>query len=290
MRTLLVLGALGVGALQAADLELQQDTLQAWQDYMRQATVTADQHVHATKPFLRTAENRDRLARVRKGEIVVWPAADNNPRRVPSGLIHHWLAAAFIPNAHMDDVIAVLRNYSRYKDIYKPGVLDAKLLKREGDGDRFSMLVRNGTFFTRTALDGEYDTTYCQVDDKRWYSVSSTVSLREVENYGQPGERKLPPDRGHGYIWRAAGFSRFDERDGGVYLEDEVIILSRDVPSAIRWMAMPVIRRVARETLATSLGSTRTAAAAKAAETNVTAKRPAEPEVCAHTAAAGCLR
>jgi hypothetical protein len=257
---------------------------------MRQATVAADQHVQATKPFLRIAENQDRMARARKGEIVVWPAAENNPRRVPAGLIHHWLGAAFIPNVRMGDVIAVLRNYSRYKDIYKPGVLDAKLLKQEGNGDRFSMLVRNGSFFTRTALDGEYDTTYCQVDDTRWYSVSSTVRLHEVENYGQPGERRLPPDRGHGYIWRAAGFSRFEEREGGVYLEDEVIVLSRDVPSAIRWMAGPIIRRVARETIATSIGSTRTAATAKAAETNVTAKRPPDAEVCAHTAAAGCPR
>jgi len=290
MRTLLVLGALGVGALQAADLELQQDTLQAWDDYMRQATVAADQLVHAGKPFLRIAENQDRIARVRKGEVVVWAATENSPRRVPSGLIHDWMGAAFIPNVRIDDVIAVLRNYSRYKDIYKPGVLDARLVKQEGTGDRYSMLVRNGSFFTRTALDGEYDTNYCQVDDTRWYSVSSTVSIREVENYGQPGEHKQPPDRGHGYVWRVAGFSRFEQRDGGVFMEDEVIVLSRDVPTALRWMAGPIIRRVARETIATSINSTRTAATTKAGETNVTAKRPPDAELCAHTAAAGCPR
>src|SRR5207237_796289 len=110
------------------------------------------------------------------------------------------------------------------------------------------------------------------LDDQHWYTVSCTIRIQEIENYGQTGERRLPPDEGHGYIWRAGGFSHFEERDGGVYIEEEVIVLSRDLPSALRWVAGPIIRRVAKETLATSLSNTRIAAVAKAKETSVAIK------------------
>ena len=59
-------------------------------------------------------------------------------------------------------MLAVVRNYSRYKEVYKPGVLDAKLLRKTGGEDRFSMLLRNLSFFSKTALDSEYDSSYIQ--------------------------------------------------------------------------------------------------------------------------------
>jgi len=46
------------------------------------------------------------------------------------------------------------------------------------------------------------------------------------------------------------------ERDGGVYVEFEAIGLSRDIPASMRWLIDPIVRRVSRRSLLTSLQQT----------------------------------
>ena len=126
---------------------------------------------------------------------------------------------------------------------------------------------------------------------RRWYSVSCTTRVQEIENFGQAGERKLPPDEGHGYIWRVCSLSQLEERDGGVYVDEEMVALSREVPAAVRWMAGPVIRRVAKETLAASIERTRIAVETETKATSVAAKRTGGTEgsaVCGHGPSGAC--
>jgi hypothetical protein len=68
--------------------------------------------------------------------------------------------------------------------------------------------------------------------------------------------KMLPEDEGTGLIWRAYSITRFEERDGGVYIELEAIILSRDIPILLRWIVDPIVRRVSRESLTTSFRQT----------------------------------
>jgi hypothetical protein len=56
-----------------------------------------------------------------------------------------------------------------------------------------------------------------------------------------------------------------EERDGGVYIELEAMVLSRDIPAALRWVVDPIVRRVSRSSLETSLQQT-----ADAVRTSVT--------------------
>ncbi len=77
--------------------------------------------------------------------------------------------------------------------------------------------------------------------------------MQEIRRYAQPGAQELPSDQGSGYIWRIYSFARFEERDGGVYVELEVIVLSRDIPVAVRWMVNPIVRRVSKNAMLTSL-------------------------------------
>lgn len=60
--------------------------------------------------------------------------------------------------------------------------------------------------------------------------------LREIADYDTPSQHVLPENRGTRLIWRLHSFTRFEERDGGVYIEIEVVALSRDIPAALRWM------------------------------------------------------
>lgn len=253
------LAAAAMTTLQANELELKPETLKTWNEYEHAAYVATQQRLHGDGLFLRVDGNTDRLARMRAGEIVVWAACPNDPKRISSGLINDWIGAAFIPNARIVDVIAVARDYAHYKNVYNPGVLDARLISQKPDEDHFTLLLKNPTLFTKTALEGDFQSSYIRLDDARWYSITRAVNLQEIEDFGQATQHKLSPDRGHGYIWRMTSLAQMEERDGGVYVEEEVIALSRDVPSGLRWMAGPVIRRVARDSTALSIEKTRAA-------------------------------
>jgi hypothetical protein len=113
--------------------------------------------------------------------------------------------------------------------------------------------VANHDVVTSTALEGEYEACYHRLDDRRWYSIAHATRMQEIRRYGQPGAQELPSDQGSGYIWRIYSVTRFEERDGGVYVELEVIVLSRDIPFAVRWVVNPIVRRVSRNSMAASL-------------------------------------
>lgn len=236
--------------------ELQPKTLHAWDDYIRAANAGMQKRLVPGGHFLWLADNPDRLAAVRNGEIVVVPAGPHTPKRVPAGLIHDWIGAAFVPNATIRDVLGVVRDYVRYSEFYRPTVLDSKTIAHGNVEDRFSMLLMNKALFLKTALDGDYQTSYFQIDDHRWYSIAHATRLREIQGYGGPGEHELAENEGSGLIWRLSSITRFEERDGGVYVELEAIALSRDIPLSLRWLVEPILRRVSRESLTTSLRQT----------------------------------
>jgi hypothetical protein len=118
------------------------------------------------------------------------------------------------------------------------------------------MLLMNKGLFLKTALEGEYQSSYTPAGNQRWYSVATAVRVQEVEDYGQASERKLPADEGSGYIWRMHSITRFEEADGGVYVEVEAMALSRDIPVAVRWVVDPIVRNVSKGAITTSLRQT----------------------------------
>jgi hypothetical protein len=80
-----------------------------------------------------------------------------------------------------------------------------------------------------------------------------------VENAGSPKEKVLPPDTGHGFLWRLSSYWRFQEREGGVYVECRAISLTRDVPFGLGWVIEPIIQNLPRESLINTLEATRRA-------------------------------
>jgi hypothetical protein len=102
----------------------------------------------------------------------------------------------------------------------------------------------------------DFQNTFRQLDDNRWYSVSYTTRVRDVENYGTPDEHEGPIKTGRGLIWRVYSISRFEQRDGGVYVELEAVALSRDVPGGLRWLVDPIVRRTSKGSIHVSLEKT----------------------------------
>jgi hypothetical protein len=111
----------------------------------------------------------------------------------------------------------------------------------------------------KTALDTDCEAAYFRVDDRHWWGISNTVHIKEIDHVGTPTQRTLPEDTGTGLIWRLSSITRLEERDGGVYAELEAIALSRDIPVAFRMFVTPIVRRVSRDSLATSLHQTKVA-------------------------------
>lgn len=232
---------------------------QEWEEYVAAANMRMEQRLRPDNVFLWVDEEPNRLAKVRAGEIVVSPVGPRNPEKVPSGLIHDWIGAAFIPDATINDVLKVVRDYSRYKELYQPTVIDSRAMETGETQDRFSMLLINRSVFLKTALDADYECRYVHLDDRRVYSTSRATRIQEMDDYGTPAQRLLPEDHGKGILWRLFSITRYAERDGGVYVELEVIGLSRDIPGSLRWLVEPVVRRVSRSSLSTSLRQTQNA-------------------------------
>jgi len=252
--------------VKAASLE--PATLKAWEEYVDAAKVRMEQRLSPANAFLWVDEEPARLARVQAGEIIVLPVGPQNPKRVPSGLIHDWVGATFIAGATLSDVLQVVRDYGQYKDLYQPSVVDSKAIDTGETKDRFSMLLIHKATFLKTAFDGDYESSYVHVDDRRVYSVSRATRIQEVDEYGTAAQHTLQQDEGRGIIWRLFSITRFAERDGGVYLELEAIGLSRTIPPSVRFLAEPIVRRVSRSSLSTSLQQTGKAVRSRAVLAN----------------------
>ncbi len=229
--------------------ELRQETLASWNAYLDATRPQMASQTH----FLWVDEQPERLQRVRDGEILVSSVGKENPKPVSSGLIHDWVGAAFLPNASIKDVLSAVRDYSSYKEYYKPTVVDSRLLSSYENCEKYSMRVVNKEVVAETALDMEYETCYFKIDDRRWYSSTHTTRVQEIRHQGRPDEQVLPQDHGSGYVWRLYSIAKFEQRDGGTYVEVEAIALSRDIPFAVRWMVNPIVRRVSRNSMLVSL-------------------------------------
>jgi len=241
--------------------ELRQETLTAWNECVRNVDVHMQARLHDGGTFLWTDEKPDRRWRLARGEILVSQVEKNGTHGVPNGLIHDWIGAVFIPKATLETVLSVVHDYDRYKVFYKPVVADSKLLARSPAEQRFSMLWVHRVLFVTAALQGQYKARDFEVDRTRWYNISDTTQVQEIKEYGQTGERWLRPDQGSGFVWRLHSIARYEQRDGGVYVELEAMALTRDIPASLNWLLNPVISRLSRNSLETSLRQTREAVA-----------------------------
>ena len=174
------------------------------------------------------------------------------------GLVHDWSGCVFIPGATLERTLALVQDYDHHKDVYRPEVIDSKLLSRNGGDFRIYLRLLKKKVIT-VVLSTEHEVHYTKVDATRVNSRSYTTKIAEVEDAGKPGERELPPGKGHGFLWRLHSYWRFEERDGGLYLECQAVSLTRDVPTGLGWMIEPIIRNVPKESLTNTLRATRDA-------------------------------
>jgi hypothetical protein len=242
---------LGVTLSDAA--ELKQDTLQAWDAYVLTINLTMVGRRSGDSPFLWVDESPDLGRRVRAGEVLV---AGHDLHKVPHGLIHHWIGAMFVPNATLNEATRVLDDYDRYADFYHPIVVKSKLVQQTDDCDKVTMLMMQKAFSVTAAVEADNEIHIMKLNPNRIYSLSSSVRVQEIANYGRQDEHLLPDGQGPGYVWRMLAMTRVEQRDGGVYLEMETIVLSRGIPVEFRWLIQPLTEKLPRNIMFEMLNDT----------------------------------
>jgi hypothetical protein len=108
-------------------------------------------------------------------------------------------------------------------------------------------------------MEGHYLARDIALNGQRGYNIADMTSVQDIDNYGHANQRLLPPDQGRGFLWRLHSIARYEEADGGVYLELEVIALSRDIPASVAWLVNPVVNHLSVNSLTTTLRQTRQA-------------------------------
>lgn len=250
-RTAILLGMI-VALAGVAQVELKKATVDAFDSYIR-ATEGRLQKQMQEGRFLWVDGAPERNTRVHAGQVISEPVTGKGDSEVPDGLVHDWIGAVFIPGVTVAKTLRLVEDYDNHKRIYQPEVLDSKLLSRDGNDYKIFMRLLKKKILT-VVLNTYHDVHYTEVDQGRWYSRSYTTRIAELD-----GGRELPPGQDHGFLWRLNSYWRFEERDGGVYVECEAISLTRNVPLGLGWLVSPIIRSLPRESLANTLRATRDA-------------------------------
>jgi hypothetical protein len=181
---------------------------------------------------------------------------------VPGGLIHHWIGTAFVPGATLAQTLAFMQDYDHKVEYFKPDIVRSRVLKHEGDD--YTVLLR---FYQKkiitTVIDTDQEVHYHVVDKTHAWSRSRATRVQEVENAGRSDEKLEPEGHDRGFVWKLNTFWRFEEKDGGTYLECQAISLSRDIPTGLGWMVGSFVSSVPRESLTFTLVTARSALAKK---------------------------
>jgi hypothetical protein len=174
----------------------------------------------------------------------------------PGGMMHHWVGLAFIPGATLRDVLDVLEDYNHHAIYYAPDVERSKLESRDGDRFRVFLRFRRHKVVT-VVLNTEHDVQYFRDSETRAHSRSSAIRIAQVENAGKSDERERPPGDDDGYLWRMETWWRMVESGGGVYVQSEVVSLTRNIPAGLGWLIGPFVTSIPKESLTFTLEATR---------------------------------
>jgi hypothetical protein len=242
----------------AKPIQLNTETLQAFAAYVREAEAGMQPTLQASGAFLWSDQDAKRNEDVRAGKVVTQVWRGRGPTKAPHGLIHDWIGAVFVAGATLEELLDLIQNYDNHKNIYKPEVMESKLISRSGNDFRIFLRLLKKKIIT-VVMDTEHEVHFRSFGKARWECRSYTTRVSEVDEAGTPKEKVQAPDTGYGFLWRLYSYWRFQERDGGVYIECRAISLTREIPFGLGWAIEPVVQELPRESLTNTLEATRKA-------------------------------
>jgi len=253
-------------AVPARGAELKQKTIAAFQHYVeiseaRMATELEDPQRFLWVDRLPAPHRQALLAQLLQGRVIterLETLEGGNRIAVPDGLIHHWIALVFVPGVSLPQVVALQQDYAHHQEMYKPDVQRSLLVSHEGNDFTVDFRFYRKAIVT-AVYNVEFAIRYFPLDAARAWSRSYSTRIAEVEDPGKPSEHEKPVGQDRGYLWRLNTYTRYQEKDGGVYIQIEFIALSRSVPWIFAWLVNPYLKSVPREYLSHLLEATRKA-------------------------------
>ena len=250
---------------EAQSAELKPATLSAFQKYVAATEARIDNELKTPSSFLYIdglpeAGRRNAYDVMKRGEVFMERLKTldqaGHELKVPDGLIHHWLGVVFIPGATLSQVLALVQDYDRHQYIYKPEVLRSKLVSRSGNDFKIYYRLRKKKIITVT-LNTDHDVHYDPMDATHCHSRSYATRIQEVTDADEPTETQKPVGQDNGFLWRLNSYWKFEQKDGGIYIECESISLTRSIPLIVSPIIKPFVTEIPKESLEMTMGSTR---------------------------------
>ena len=237
--------------------KLNPETVDGFNRYVKTTEESLQKRWDRKMPALWLYDDPGNRARALNGEIVIERLSNNPSAAVAGGIIHDWVGAMFIPRVSMADVLDVLQDFNRHKQIY-PEVVDSKLIKRDGN-TYWSYLRLKKQKIVTVVLDSEYKADYLQIEPNRWLCRSYSQRIAEVSEPETKNERDLPPGEDHGFLWRLNAYWQLEKVNDGVFVECRALSLTRDVPAFVSWIINPIINDLPGDSLKGTLEASRKA-------------------------------
>ena len=242
----------------ATTVQLQPQTLEKFDAYIREAEKAMEHTLEGSGPFLWSDGTPKIAQQVRGGQVVAQFWSGRGPHKVPHGLIHDWIGSAYIPAVNLEKTLALIQDYDHHQNIYQPEVIASRLISHHGNNFQIYLRLLKKKIIT-VVLDTDHDVHYRSFDPSRALCRSYTTRIAEVADAGTSKEKVRPPDTGYGFLWRLYSYWRFQEQEAGVDVECRAISLTRDVPLGLEWMIEPIIQKLPKESLIHTLEATRQA-------------------------------
>jgi hypothetical protein len=254
-----------LAGIPACATELKPETVAAFNRYVTLTEAQMEETARGDRFFIfdrfPKLQSRQIYDQLQQGQIYIeqlHTLEDHQPIRVPSGMIHHWAGVIFIPKATLAEVLAVLNDYDHEPEIYKPEIRRARLIEQNGNVSKVYQQLYTKSIVT-VVLNGYFEVTEIPLGSMRSASATRSTRIVEVANAGGPDEHEIPEDDGHGYMWRMNSYWRIEGKDGGVYVQNESISLTRSVPVMLAWLINPLTQSIPRDVLTHMLTDTQKA-------------------------------
>jgi hypothetical protein len=262
----IILAGLFSLSVSANAANLKPETIAAYKHYLQITEANVDAELARGDAYLwidslPASRRAADYAELRKGNLVIerLETLDHGKTLpVPGGLVHHWIGTVFIPGATLAQTLEFMEDYNHKQDYFRPDIQRSKILRRDGDDFLVNLRFYKKKVIT-TVIDTDHQVHYHVVDSTRAWSGSHTTRIQEVDNPGKTIERLEPQGQDRGFLWSMDTYWRFQEKDGGTYVECQSLSLTRDIPTGLGWMVGPFVTSVPRESLTFTLVTARSA-------------------------------
>src|SRR5258708_5811913 len=257
-------GLVAFGAAEPATANLKPNTVAAFNGYVRLTNTRNNDELRRETNLLwidslSENERAQAYSALKRGEVKMRKLETlekGEKIRCPGGMIHHWTGVVLIPETKLQDVLRGLQDYDDHAQYYAPDVERSKIESHDGDHFVVFLRFRRHKIIT-VVLNTQHEVRYFRDSETREHSRSSATRIAEVENAGKPNEREKAPGEDGGFLWRMETWWRMEERDGGVYVQSEVVSLTRDIPAGLGVVVRPVVNSIPEKTRTVSLGENR---------------------------------